>query len=130
MDAILATNTWDNLNNVAYEATLKELEKYGNIPDEGNKRAIKDIIYLLTSMANGIAEPKYYVSSLDPGMGKTIAIISWLNEFSRLSDYYNVGVLVCFDRHDQIMDFVKKAKLRNESYCICVSKSRDPLCLS
>ena len=40
-------------------------------PSEQTMAALGDLTKTLAAMANGTAEPKYYLSSLDPGQGKT-----------------------------------------------------------
>lgn len=127
---MITTEIKKRLNDTAYANTLKALRDYGNEPQMDIEEALWDIIQTLTKMACGEAEAKYYVSSIDPGLGKTTSIIQWLKVFSSMPEFKDVGALVCFDRHEQIESFINENQLDHHQMAILISNSRDPLGLN
>ncbi|WP_334380402.1 hypothetical protein [Bradyrhizobium sp. AZCC 1577] len=62
-------------------------------------------------MANGTCLPAVFVSSLDPGVGKTQLLIHFLRELLRSKDHQNVAAMVCVNRKDQIKLIAEDAAL-------------------
>src|SRR5438552_1042964 len=60
--------------------------------------ALVDLAVTLERMAVGDAAPKFYLSSLDPGVGKTQTITHFVDALLSSPDYSDVGVLVCVAR--------------------------------
>lgn len=127
---MITTEIKKRLNDTAFHNTLQALRDYGNEPQKDIEEALWDIIQTLTKMACGEAEAKYYVSSIDPGLGKTTSIIQWLKVFSSMPEFKDVGALVCFDRHEQIESFITENRLDYDQTAILISNNRDPLGLN
>ncbi|GAH01827.1 unnamed protein product, partial [marine sediment metagenome] len=62
-------------------------------------------------MANGDCLPQVYLSSLDPGVGKTTALIHFIKQLVACPEHDEVGMLVCLSRIDEIKRLVKEADL-------------------
>lgn len=75
----------------------------------------------MVNMAEGAAERRVYVSSLDPGMGKTTSLIIFLRQLMRSSDHDDVAVLVCLSRKAEIERIVKDAGLKEADFAVLTS---------
>src|SRR5215469_13494352 len=60
--------------------------------------ALADLVGTLEAMAKGEAQPKFYLSSLDPGVGKTTAVRFFLDVLLSKPHHQDVGVLLCVAR--------------------------------
>ncbi|MBN8185056.1 hypothetical protein, partial [Roseibium aggregatum] len=104
------------------QAGLKrQLMLYGQTPSAQQIEALSDIVATLTAMAGGSSPPKVFLSSLDPGMGKTTALIQFLKEVIRSSDFVDVGVVVFLSRKDEIMRLVEEAGLHTDHFAVLTS---------
>jgi hypothetical protein len=65
----------------------------------------------LEEMASGTCKPAVYVSSLDPGVGKTQLVVHFLRELLRSPDHRGVGAIIFVSRKDQIRAIAKDAAL-------------------
>ena len=75
------------LNNLARYFTSK-----GHRPSEDMWAALMDLAEALEAMAVGRAEPKFFLSSLDPGVGKTQTITHFVDAMLSQPAYEQVGV--------------------------------------
>jgi len=69
-------------------------------------------------MAEGSCPPAIYLSSLDPGVGKTTTVICFLRTLLASTLHADVGALVCVRRKDQIEAIVKEAHLNAADYAV------------
>jgi hypothetical protein len=83
--------------------------------------AIADTANRLEAMAEGRSPPLIFVSCLDPGVGKTAAITHFLRALVASPEHEDVGVLVCFNRLEQIEEFVAAANLPSDDVAIFTS---------
>ncbi len=117
----------NTINSQAYENMMTEFKSRNHQPAEPMLKGLRSIHETLTKMLEGTACNRYYLSSLDPGVGKSTAIISWLN--ARLENpraYGGKGVLICLERLEEIRRYVDDGKLPEDSYAVMVSE-RDEL---
>lgn len=80
-------------------------------PSKAMYAALSDIAATLSEMARGEAKPKVYLSSLDPGIGKTTALTCFVDTLLEDNSLENVGVLVCVARLDEIKNLVHRMGL-------------------
>jgi hypothetical protein len=72
--------------------------------------ALDDAISIMVAMADGVADPNIYLSSLDPGVGKSQSVVHFLSAFMRRSrDYPDVGIIVCLSRINEVENIVREA---------------------
>lgn len=106
------------------DRTMSDLRKafavYKHAPADSMWLAIKDIVSKIDEMATGRAEPMFYVSALDPGVGKTQSIV---HSVRNLPD--DVGVLICLSRIDEIGSLIAEMGLSNSEYSTKVSVSSE-----
>lgn len=85
---------------------------------------LEAIVGKLVAMADGTADPVVYLSSLEPGMGKTTAVTVFLRELVASSRHDEVGVLVCMNRLSEVSRVVQGAGLRPEDYAVFTADAR------
>ena len=104
-------------------ATMDRVEqafaRFGNHqPSEVMWSALEDLVVTLESMALRKADPKFYLSSLDPGVGKTTALCCFVDALLSYDDYEDVGVLVALSRLDQIAPLTKCMGVPKDWLCV------------
>jgi hypothetical protein len=109
------------------DQTMQDLRasfaKFRHDPSPNMWEAIKAIVSTIDEMARGTAQPMFYVSALDPGVGKTQAIV---HAVRNLDD--DVGVLICLSRIDEVGSLVREMGLADDAYAVLVSdKSEEKL---
>jgi hypothetical protein len=90
--------------------------------------ALYDLIHTLTAMAEGQAEAKYYLCSVDPGIGKSTAIIQWLKTYLEDPVAFNdQGILICLERYDEIKRFITDSNINGKDFAAFVTESNEEL---
>lgn len=80
----------------------------------------------LTLQLHGKLDSKFYICSLDPGVGKTSAIKMWISNYLRKAhEYENKGVILFFDRHEEIESFLDDCDLPQDSFGVLVGDSTE-----
>ncbi|WP_289295671.1 hypothetical protein [uncultured Reyranella sp.] len=62
-------------------------------PSEAQWEALRELAGSLEDMANGTAKPVFFLSSLDPGVGKSQTLIHFVDALLASRDHEHVGVL-------------------------------------
>ena len=93
------------------DLTIKDLrlsfENYNHRPSPQMWEALTDVARRIEQMAEGKLDPgTFYVSSLDPGVGKTQTIAHAIRNLRR-----EVGVLICVSRLDEIKTLIAEMGL-------------------
>ncbi len=109
--------------------TLTSLDLFfkqaGHNPSEGQREALADIVLIIDEMAKGNCEPHFYLSSLDPGVGKTQTLTRSIRELLRDDDHRNVGIVVFLSRLDEIKSLVSQMGLSSDQFAVMVSDTAD-----
>ncbi len=114
---------YSTLNQKAKENLINAFAKFGHKPSQSQLIALLSIQESLTLMLFGIALPKYYLSSLDPGVGKTTAILAWLDAYlENPFAYGNQGVLIALDRLEEIQRYIDDGLMPQECFAVLVNK--------
>jgi hypothetical protein len=83
-------------------ATLASLRTYfheqGHRPSADQWDALADIATTLEAMADGTCAPRVFLSSLDPGVGKTSVVSHFVRALLSSPDHRDVGMVVCVAR--------------------------------
>lgn len=100
-------------------ASLKQtFVNIGHAPTPAMWTALDAVATTLEQMANHTAEPTVYLSSLDPGVGKTSTVIHFIQSLLRSPAHCGVSVLVCVRRRDQIRAITEEAALTTEGFAV------------
>jgi hypothetical protein len=83
--------------------------------------ALGQNLAILDSMAEGTCTPHVYLSSLDPGVGKTQSIVHFVRTLLQSPEHRGVGVLICIGRLDEIEGLVKTMKLSPADFGVLTS---------
>ena len=105
------------------QAALAELREFFQIqtthrPSPAMWAALTDLMVTLEQMAEGSALPYFYLSSLDPGVGKSEAVAHFVRTLVRSDAHRNVGVLICVSRLAEVEAYVKRMKLPESDYAV------------
>lgn len=93
---------------------------YDHTPSLAMWGAIKDIVRTIDEMSHGKADPIFYVSSLDPGVGKTQTIVHAVRNLP-----HDVGVLVCLSRIKEVDSLVGEMDLNDSEFSVIVSSRNE-----
>ncbi|ANA40554.1 hypothetical protein A2G06_09920 [Geobacter anodireducens] len=112
------------LNIQSFESMMKTFDGRHHRPSEAMQEGLRSLQDTLTKMVLGKAESSYYLSSLDPGVGKSTAIIKWIDTYLQCREIYGKhGIIICFDRLDEINRFVDECKIPYDTFAVKVSNS-------
>lgn len=84
-------------------------------------RALERNLSVLEAMADGACEARVYLSSLDPGVGKTQSIVHFIRALLSSPAHQDVGVLLCIGRLDEIEGLASTLGLRQEDFAVLTS---------
>ena len=109
-------------------ATMQGLQasflQRGHQPSPAMWEALTAVAETMEAMADGRCLQKLYLSSLDPGVGKTSVLIQFLKSLLRSEDHEDVAALVCIQRLDQIEAVVAAAGLPEWAFAVDVQDPR------
>lgn len=112
----LASTTISNLRGFFYTQTHHR-------PSDDMWDALADVALIMEQMAKGSCDSEYYLSSLDPGVGKTRIVIEFINTLIADKSYKDVGVIICVSRLDEIAGLVDSIGLPSELFVVMTSDS-------
>lgn len=69
--------------------------------------ALAELAVALDDMANGTAKPVFFLSSLDPGVGKSQTLIHFVDALLESRAHEHVGVLLCVSRLSEVERMVQ-----------------------
>jgi hypothetical protein len=86
--------------------------------------ALQDLAETLEAMADGTAADKLYLSSLDPGVGKTRTIVAFIDALLSSPLYQDVGVLVCVARLSEVKNLAEDAGIPDIDLAVVTSDEK------
>ena len=116
--AVLSDQRTGKLAEQTVEAIQATFERIGHDPTPAMWEALTAVADTLDRMANNTADPVVYVSSLDPGVGKTTTVIHFLKTLLTSNAHRGVSALVCVNRRDQIRSITREASLSNADFAV------------
>jgi len=107
----------------AFGLLMQEFKARGHTPSDRMHLAIRDVLSTLEAMAEGTCQEQVFLSSLDPGVGKTSAVVSFLKalRMSPRFDHQDTAVLVCLSRLEQIEDMIRATGLTKDEFAVLTS---------
>lgn len=117
-----------DLTGEAHRLLKAAFKEYNHNPSDDQLKALYAIQETLTAMAEGKAGRKYYLSSLDPGIGKTTAIVTWIRAYRQLhGGDCPTGLMICVDRLSEIQRYVTDCQLPEDSFAVLAGKRETEL---
>ena len=102
--------------------TLKAFfDARGHRPSAEMWTALTELASVLEDMAEGRCPPKMFLSSLDPGVGKTQTVIQFVRALLASEAHQDVGVLLCMSRLDEIGTVADEMALSPTDYAVLTS---------
>jgi hypothetical protein len=99
---------------------LDSISSYQGKTVAGLDKAISDLIHHLVMGLNDDLEDYYYLSPLDPGVGKTEAFVSVLKAWKALGFLPGGSALVAVSTRDEILSLIKRTGLDKADFA-CVT---------
>jgi hypothetical protein len=96
-------------------------EAFSHCPSPSQMEALYDIFKHLDAMAMGKLEPLFFLSSLDPGVGKTRAIAAYLQALIENREAESVGVILGLFKREEIRALVEACDLPKSSFAVFTS---------
>jgi len=90
-------------------------------PSPFHYAALESITDTLAAMAEGRVDPKVFLSSLDPGVGKTTAVSAFVETLIADPTYSHVGVMICVARLDEINGMLQRMGVPKEHVAVLTS---------
>ena len=102
------------------ERTLSALRAtfagYGHEPSPAMWVGVRALVEILEGMTRGTVEPLAYLSSLDPGVGKTEAVVHFVRQLCASPRHDDVGVLICVSHLKEINVLVENMGLARHEF--------------
>lgn len=96
----------------------------GHQPSPVMLDALQAAVTTMEAMAEGRCQSAIYLSGLDPGVGKTSALIVFLKTLIKSERHSDVGALVCLQRLEQIRSVVAEAALDPKFFAVEVGDAQ------
>ena len=96
-------------------------DQLGHQPTPSMWEGIEDLLRCVYAMADGWCVPKFFVSSLDPGVGKTQAVIHVLQDLIVNPAYSHVSAVVFMFSKKEIRKMVSDLDLPREQVAVITS---------
>jgi len=94
------------------------LTRFGVFPSQEQRLALTEVAKTLEAMAEGTCPPQVFLSSLDPGVGKTTTLIEFIKQIVASPEHSDVGVLVCLSRLDEVGRLVEECGLVEADFAV------------
>lgn len=110
-----------------YDLTTKlvfqSFEDWGHKITKRNREAIQELAYHLALSVNGGLDPKFYLTTMDVGLGKSVTIKRFLKALLDTPSaktatglrHHQVGVLLCLSTYDEIASVLSPDKDRTSN---------------
>ena len=92
--------------------------QYRHRPSPAHWKGLRAIAETIEAQALGTAEPKFFLSSLPTGMGKTTAVAESVKALVSNQAYAEVGVVFFVNQLDQIPRLIEDMELTDDEYAV------------
>lgn len=97
-------------------------DRHGHRPSNAQWQALEALLDTFDGIVLGSAmTPALYLSALDPGVGKTSALVAYLTALLRSEDHRGVGVLVTLSRLTEIKRLAEELRQAGSSVAVRTS---------
>lgn len=113
----------ESLTSLTIARLRSRFHDHNHHPSEKMWEALSAVAGTMEKMANRSCDPAIYLSSLDPGVGKTATVVEFIRALLTSASHRDVAVLVCVARKEQIQSIVREAGLDRESFAVFTADS-------
>lgn len=106
------------LSQKALSDLIATLSTYGSSLSPSAHTAISAVLATMESGLRGSLPPSYYLSAIDPGTGKSLAVALFLKAYKDAGFLPAGGVLVCVSRLDEIDTYLRNAGLAQDEVAV------------
>ena len=111
-----------DLADTATSSLFAELTRRGDgLLHHDVEAALHDLVGAMVAMADGTAAPMFFLSSLDPGVGKTTTLTHFIPNLIKSSEHQDVAALLCFSRYEEIVRVVEEMNLSQADFAFLTS---------
>ena len=96
-----------SLSTITIDCLKDYFTSVGHSPSPSMWEALSDQAKAMEAMADGTALPSLYLSSLDPGIGKTQTLYAFVRNLVRSPAHAGVGVLIYLGRLEEVRSFLQ-----------------------
>lgn len=111
----------DKLYLSSFNRLISSLDSYGIKPDGDTTNGLSELVYHYSLGLRGLLKPSYYLSSLDPGAGKTESISSFIKAWKETGFEVKGSILICVNSRDQIESLIGRLDLSADDYSCLTS---------
>lgn len=122
--ATVADPKLKSIAQAAFGRLKTTLAEGGSIPSTEAEAALKALMETMEAALDRRLPPRFYLSSIDPGMGKSRGVIAFLSEFVRRGCEPDNGILVCLATRDEIKRMMEAADLPPGSVGVLTSDEK------
>jgi hypothetical protein len=117
------TETYDvaklgSLTNQIMAGVEKRFLQYGHRPSSTHWEGLRAIAENIEAQALGTAEPKFYLSSLPTGMGKTTVVAEGVKALISDPAYEQVGIVVFVNQLNQIPRLIEEIGVSKDQFAV------------
>jgi hypothetical protein len=109
------------LSEKAFKDLKSALSSYGSALSPQAHEAIWAVLTNMESGLRGELSPSFYLSSIDPGTGKSLAVAMFLRAYKSAGFLPATGVLVCVSRLAEIETYLDAARLHRGEVAVLTS---------
>lgn len=114
----------ESIAQAAFPRLQTMLAEGGSIPSAEAEVALEALLGNMEAALERRLPPQFYLSSIDPGMGKSRAVVAFLLEFVRRGREPDNGILVCLATLDEVEGMVEAADLPSGSFGVLTSDEK------
>jgi hypothetical protein len=117
------------------DLTMREVDRFfrertNHRPSRKMLEALEDIPRTVSKIVRGQAQQKYYLCSLDTGLGKSITLAQTIRTLRKPSMSWSdgdQGTVICVGRYTQVEAMVRDMGLHEDEYAVLVADGRPEL---
>lgn len=118
---VCTTTPSDSLTKKTMHSLRSSFHRRGHSPSTQQYEGLRDMVSTMEAMALGTSKNTVYLSSLDPGIGKTSAVIFFIQELISSPSHDNVSVMVCAKRLEEVKRLVDDLQVDSGDIAVLTS---------
>lgn len=107
----------------AFSRLLLRFHRFGHTPSPEMQDALRAVLEIFEHMVEGTCPESIFLSSLDPGVGKTQTVLSFIEALraSPMLHHKFVSMMICVSRLEEIQSVVQSLDLETDEFGVLTS---------